>query len=627
MKHRILPGLLSLSLAAGLCAMPASALEAEDARALLETYYVDEIPQEVLNQDSVEAMLEALGDPYTVYMTAQEYQEFLGQVDGETVVGIGVSVSTAVEADGMEILSVLDGSPALEAGLEAGDRIVAVDGVTLEPGMDATSLIRGEEGTDVTLTIRLRSTGQLRDYTLERRAVTIPIVTYELVDGEVGYITCDSFGASTSEVVRNALTEMEDEAQVWIMDLRSNPGGTDRSVTLTLGWFSDGIMVYMMDRQGLAYYRGIREGAPDLTDVPVVVLTSPWSASGSEMFTAAVRAHGLGIAVGQRTYGKGVAQTVLDEDAADPAVAALFDGDCLKVTNYRFYAPDGATYDTVGVIPTLLMSPEHTQGAALLLRASAPAEAEGSYRLELAGYTFYLDGDSALREENRAAFTELLEALPPDARLCAGSGHGTWTEIAPSALAEEKGLDFQSRMFPDVEDSPFARAIQTLAVYGLLGGYEDGGFHPEDTITRAQFAAMVASALNLRAPERSSFSDVPADAWYADAVNAMAAKGFLAGDGEAFHPEDTITYEEMVTCLSSVAAWASMEGYELSQEELSIGEWGDYHQFSDWARAAARNLDELGALVGDQQPQDPGTRETAAALLCALLEATHLIWS
>lgn len=625
MKHRFLPGLLSLALTLSLCALPASALEAEDVRILLETYYVDEVPQEVLEQDSVEAILEALGDPYTVYMTAQEYQDFLNQVDGQTVVGIGVSVSTVVD-DGIEILSILDNSPALEAGLSAGDRILSVDGVSLEPGMDAASLISGEAGTSVTLTVRLHSTGEVKEFTLVRKAVTIPIVTYDLVDGDVGYISCDSFGDSTSDTVKEALEEMGDEVNLWIMDLRSNPGGTDTSVALTAGWFEDGIMVYMMGRDGLAYYRAIRPDAPDLTDVPVVVLTSPWSASGAEMFTAAVRAHHMGIAVGQRTYGKGVAQTVLDQDSSNGTVAELFDGDCLKVTTYRFYAPDGATNDTVGVIPTLLISQENTERAALLLRANAPSSADGSYRLELDGFTFYIDQSAAQEADNRDAFTELLEALPPDAQLYVGSGRSTWTLTAPADLAADLGLDFTSLMFSDVSASPFAQAINTLAVYGLAEGYEDGSFRPEETISRAEFAVMVASALNLRVPEQSYFSDVPADAWYADGVNAMAAKGFMAGSGGNFRPEDTITYEEMVTVLSSVAAWASLDGYELSQENLSAGDWGNYYQFSDWAQTAARNLDELGALVGEQQPRDAGTRETAAGLLYALMDATHLIW-
>ena len=200
---------------------------------------------------------------------------------------------------------------------------------------------------------------------------------------------------------------------------------------------------------------------------------------------------------------------------------------------------------------------------------------------------------------------------PPRPSCTGGSGGSTWTEATPAALAEELGLDFESRMFSDVSGSPFADAINTLAVYGLVSGYEDGTFHPEETITRAEFASMVASALDLRVPEQSYFSDVAADAWYADGVNAMAAKGFFAGDGSAFRPDDTITYEEMVTVLSSVAAWASLNGYELAQENLSAGDWGNYYQFSDWAQTSARNLDELGALVGGsaaRQRRHPGDR-------------------
>ena len=143
--------------------------------------------------------------------------------------------------------------------------------------------------------------------------MVIPIVTYELKDGDVGYIKCDSFGASTAATVQEALEELEGQADIWIMDLRSNPGGTDAAVNLTAGKFTNGIMVYMLSADGLAYYRGIRPDAPDYTDVPVVVLTSPWSASGAEMFAAAARDHSFGISVGQRTYGKGVAQLVLDE--------------------------------------------------------------------------------------------------------------------------------------------------------------------------------------------------------------------------------------------------------------------------------------------------------------------------
>ena len=182
--------------------------------------------------------------------------------------------------------------------------------------------------------------------------------------------------------------------------------------------------------------------------------------------------------------------------------------------------------------------------------------------------------------------------------------------------------------FTDVPaDAWYARAVETLASLGMVEGVGGGKFAPERTITRAEFSAMVASALNLRRSDSAPFSDVDPSAWYAGAVNAMAAKGFLSGDGDGrFRPEDTISYEEMVTVLSSVAAWATMEGRELAEESLSAGDWGVYHDFSEWAQIPARNLDRLGALAGSQQPREPGTRETAAGLLHALLESAGLLW-
>ena len=182
-------------------------------------------------------------------------------MDGETVVGIGVSIQATV-SDGVQILSVLEGLPAQEAGLSAA---TASFRWTASPWSRAWTLLPhpGRGGTQTTLTVRLHSTGKTRDFTLERRAVVIPIVTYELKDGDVGYIKCDSFGASTAATVQEALEELEGRADVWIMDLRANPGGTDTAVNLTAGKFTNGIMVYMLSA-GLAYYRGIRPDAPRL---------------------------------------------------------------------------------------------------------------------------------------------------------------------------------------------------------------------------------------------------------------------------------------------------------------------------------------------------------------------------
>ncbi len=619
---KILAVLLSLALSLSLTA-PSFALTVEQARDLLQECYVDPLPQEALNAESLDALLDALGDPYTYYMSAEEYQEFMDSVNGESLIGIGVSVQQAFE-NGFLISSVLPNSPALAAGLEAGDRLVAVDGVELTAGTDVRAVISGPEGSDVTVTVLRQADGSRKDYTMTRRQVQTPIVTYDTVDN-TGYINCTSFGDSTIDTIEEALRALNDRVDLWIMDLRTNPGGTSGAAVGSAGLFAGPAnMVYFRGANGAYDMLFTRPNCPDLTDKPLIILTSAYSASGSELFSAAARDHGFGIAVGQRTYGKGIAQTVLDHSNCPD----LFDGDCLKLTTHRFYSPDGATNHIIGILPTLLLSVRNTPAAVQLLSSAKPAKAEGFLKLTLTDFDFYLDLSQAQTESYTAAFTELLEALPPAAVLCQGSGTDTWTEIEPAALAASLRLNYTQRTFSDIAGSPFAREIETLAVYRLLSGYEDGSFHPDQPITRAEFSAMLASALGLPAnPSALTFSDTDAGQWYAGAVSALASRGFLRGyeDG-AFRPDATITYQEMVTVLSSVAAWCSMEGYDLNQKTVSITEYAACYQYAPWAQTPARNLAVMDALVGGLEPNDLGTRQVAAGMLCNLMEHIHLLW-
>ncbi len=619
---KILSGLLAAALALTLSAPAASALELEDAKTLLSQYYYNGVPEDILELDSLDAILEALGDPYTYYMTPEQYEEFNQTVNGQEVTGIGATVETAFNG-GFLLLSVLPDSPAQEAGLQAGDRLVAVDGTELTAQMDPRTLILGEEGTSVTVTV-LRD-GERLDFTMTRRTVTIPIVTYGLTDG-AAVIDCTSFGATTAQTFSQAIQELDDETSVWIVDLRSNPGGDSQSTAATAALFiGGGTMLYFRDGSGNYNYTYTADTYPDLTDKPVIVLTSAHSASGAELFSGDIRDYGAGIAVGQRTFGKGTAQIVLDESRTD----LLSGGEALKVTVYRFFSPGGTTNHVVGVLPTLLVSEENTQAVGLLLAQAKPARAEGYYKLELAGQTFYLDGADA-QGETAAAFTELLEALPPSALLYQGEGTQIWNAVTPAQAAQDLKLNGYTPRdsFSDIAGTAYEREIRTLAAYQLLSGFEDGTFRPQDTLTRAQFAAMLATALDLPAGDSLSFSDVSGDAWYAGAVTAAADIGFLTGYGDGtFGPEDPLTYEQLTTALSSVAAWASMEGYALDQEILNIDQQLAYLDWADWAQVAARNLDELGALPEGLEPAALADRGTAAGMLCRLMEQIGLIWA
>jgi len=623
MTKKFLSFMLTLSLTLSLSALPASALEVEDARQLLRDHYVDGVSEEILALDSLDQILAALDDPYTVYFTAEEYDAFLTTVNGDTVVGIGVSIQTVFQ-DGFQILSVLPDSPAKEAGLEPGDKVTAVDGIPLTSGADIQGLITGEENTQVTITYFSQSARREKTVTLTRRAVPIPIVTYQQ-EGNVGYIDCTSFGSSTVETMEEALTTLEKNVDLWIVDLRSNPGGTTDAACGAAGLFAgSAAMVYFRDSSGDYSYLYTLPSMQDCTDKPLILLTSSYSASGSELFAAAARDHGFGIAVGQRTYGKGVAQNVYDKNTHPE----LFDGDALKVTTYRFFSPEGTTNHTVGVLPTLLVSLDDAETIAFLLSCPEPrsGQTRNCLRLDFGTFRFYVDLKEASKEENRSAFAELLAALPPSCRLSLGTGGGWTLETTPEEVATQLALDYQSRFaFSDLEEH---QAVETLAVYGLVSGYEDGTFRPNNTITRAEFCAMLRAALDLPASKQAlTFSDTNPFAWYADPVSAMAARGFIAGyeDG-TFRPNDTITYQEMLAILSSTAAWISMDGDELNREDLTMDQWLTYYDLPEWVRIPARNLTELGLELDLSAPGAPATRIQAAQLLYELMDTTNLLW-
>ena len=618
---KLLSSLMALTMALSLAVLPSSALELEDAKKLLAIHYVDGVAPEVLELDSLDAILEAIGDPYTFYMTPEQYQSFNQSVNGRTVVGIGATVETAYDG-GYRVMSVLPDSPALEVGIQPGDIITAVDGVPMSPDVDPRVPVTGEEGTVVTLTVSRN--GQSLEFTLTRRAVNIPIVTYEQV-GSAGVIDCISFGSTTARSIQEAILEMDDDTAVWIVDLRANPGGDSGATATSASLFTGGgIMLYFRDGSGRYNYSYTLPEFPDMTDKPVIVLTSEHSASGSELFAGDMRTYQAGIALGQRSFGKGTAQIIFDETNSDVMVG----GEAMKITTYRFFSPDGATNHIIGVLPTLLISPDNTNEAALLLTSPKPARAQDHLKLEIAGQTFYIAVKEAVKAENKAAFVELLEALSPSAKLYKGSATQTWTEIAPARLAQENSLAFTSRSFPDTADCTYAREIDTLAAYHILNGYEDGSFHPDDTLTRAQFATLVVSALDLPAGKSGKFSDVSEGQWYSGPISAMTDMGFISGYGDGhFGPNDTITYQEMITVLSNVAAWTSMDGYDLNNSDLLPEELVEYYDYAEWARVPARNLDALEALTGELAPTDLVTRERAAATLCRLMESTHLIWN
>lgn len=605
----------------------AQALTPDQAIGLLDTFYIDPLPQSVREQTTISGILEALGDPYTEYFTAEELAAFNASLSDVQQVGAGLSLS--LTDGGLLVNRVIPDSAAEAGGLLAGDIVTAVDGTSLA-GMDlneASALLTGQEGTTFRLTY-LRE-GQSHTVTLTRKAFVVPTAYGELMDGHIGYLTCDVFGDETADHVAESLGTYASQADRWIMDLRGNGGGNLTAALDTISCFTGGPasrLVYLMQRDNSLSAQGSK--MTQLTDAPLIVLTNGQSASASELVSAALRDTGSGLLVGERTYGKGVAQVLLDEHNLPQFFP---DGDALKVTTYRFFSPAGTSNDTVGVMPHLLLDQSLADEAAVLLSASEPqGSTSGMVRMDWNG-AWYIDLEQACSPDYQAAFTALLEALPDGVLLRQGTGSG-WEATSADALAAACSLtNYAPRGFTDTAQSPYSEEIDLLATYGVLLGAGDGTFYPTQTLTRAQLCALLAQAINCRVPTgESQFSDVSMDDWYCLAVNALASMGLVTGvGGGRFDPDAPVSHEQFITILARLGRRLDLGLIQTWQDRPDTAS-AEYSGYSSWAWDSVWLLaqDEEGLLWASPADIDPTaatTREEAAALTCTLLCRLNLL--
>ena len=616
---RFLRGLTAVLLILVLLVGPAAALTVEQAIELLGENFYYPIPPRAAEAEDVESLFALLGDPYTYYMDEEEYQEFLDSVEN-TVELVGIGISIQFTAEGILVLEPLAGGSAREAGMLAGDLIVAVDGVSCVPADENhRTLIMGDEGSEVTLTV-LRG-GETLEFVLVRKPVVIPNTQFEVWGEHIGYIDCSSFGTDTGKLIEDGVAANNELVDHWLVDLRSNTGGYSQSAVDALGVFCGaGYHMYMQDNAGGLYANpcfGDR-----LTDHPVVVMVDEYTASASEAFTAGVRDYGLGVSVGSRTYGKGTAQGVLNENNYPD----YFSGDAMKVTMYRFCSPGGVTNDKVGVIPTLMVSSEMTEPVALALCGSTRSDVENQLMIELVNSLFAVD----LEVVEPEVLSALFEALPPQTRLWIYQGDVA-LDYTVTAAAEKLGVTYQSRWFSDVEDSSFKKAINTLATYGLVQGDENGNFNPKDTLTRGDVCVMLAGALSVDGREGQYFSDVAADDPRAPYVNALTEMGLIQGMGDGtFLPDKAMTQQEYYALLGRVICTLNLS-WDYSVEEVLAQQGGKVREmgFLGWAEEGAALMSKAKGLCfssGEADPTAAILREEAAATLCAVLQAAGVIY-
>ena len=307
----------------------------------IEENYIREYDKDQLWDDMYSAMFDSIGDPYSTYMTAEEYAAYVADRSGNYV-GIGISVVYDKATGGAYIHRVTTDSPAAKAGLQPGDIVTAVGELTLsfDTYNQALNLVRGEEGTAVKLTV-LRN-GESLQMEVIRGKMKTENVFYEKLEGNVAYVEILSFSEDiTVSQFEAALKQAAEEGCTsYVFDLRNNPGGSLDVICKCLDLLlPEGDIVHIVSADGKSESR--KSDKEHFLDAPMAVLCNGNTASAAELFTADLRDYGLATIVGETTFGKGTMQSI----------TPLTDGSALKIT-HRYYNPaSNVSYDGVGIKP------------------------------------------------------------------------------------------------------------------------------------------------------------------------------------------------------------------------------------------------------------------------------------
>lgn len=310
----------------------------------LKDFYFDDIDDSKVLDNIYKAYVNAYGDKYTVYYTADEYAKIQESSNG-AYYGIGVVVRKNDDGT-ILVVEPYDGAPGKEAGMRKNDVIVTVNGESVAD-QDLNSVvakIKGDEGTTVNIGIRRDGSDDIAELTVTRRKVEIKTVAYEMLDDSVGLITISEFDKVTAQQFKEAYAQLETLGMKGlVIDIRSNPGGLLNVVVDMLDEIlPDGLIVYTEDKYGNRQeYNGSN---PDVIDVSLAVLVNGESASASEIFAGAVQDYGAGTIIGTQTFGKGIVQTI----------RRMSDGSAIKYTMAKYFTPKGQDIHGHGVTPDIV---------------------------------------------------------------------------------------------------------------------------------------------------------------------------------------------------------------------------------------------------------------------------------
>lgn len=316
----------------------------EELKGLIDEVYLheEEVDEEALTEGIYQGYIAALNDPYSAYYTTEETKEMMESTSGEYS-GIGALMSQNRETGVITIANVYENSPAAEAGMKNEDILYKVEGEEVT-GVDLSEVVtrvKGEEGTKVKMTLLRGADRQEIEVTAVRRKLQTQTVSYEMKEGQIGYIRVSEFDEVTLEQFREAKAALESQGMAsMLIDLRGNPGGNLSTVCDMLREIlPEGLIVYTEERDGERTEYKCDGKTP--WEKPLAVLINGASASASEIFAGAVQDYGIGQLVGTTTYGKGVVQQLFP----------MTDGTMVKLTIAEYFTPKGRNIDGTGIVP------------------------------------------------------------------------------------------------------------------------------------------------------------------------------------------------------------------------------------------------------------------------------------
>ena len=314
----------------------------EQLESLIEQLYIEDVDLTTVEDYAAEGMIAALGDRWSYYIPASEYQSYQEQSEN-AYVGIGITIIQAEDGSGLEVVEVQPEGPAMEAGMQPGDLITAIfdqtaAGMTTE---EARNLVRGEEGTFVSITVRREE--QELNLSVKRARIETVVASGQLLDGNIGLVTISNFDQRCAQESIAAMEDLLNQgAEKLIFDVRFNPGGyADELVKLLDYLLPEGNLFQTVDSMGR---ETLDTSDEKWLDVPMAVLVNADSYSAAEFFAAALQEYEAAVIIGEQTSGKGYFQNTFP----------LVDGSAVALSTGKYFTPKGVSLEGVGITPDIL---------------------------------------------------------------------------------------------------------------------------------------------------------------------------------------------------------------------------------------------------------------------------------